>query len=30
VAAIARGAAAELGPLANTQAVPEAGPYARR
>ena len=29
-AAIARGAAAELGPLANTQPVPEAGPYARR
>lgn len=29
-AAITRGAAAELGPLANTQAVPEAGPYARR
>ena len=27
-AAIARGAAAELGPLANTQAVPEVGPYA--
>ena len=27
-AAIARGAAAELGPLANTQARPEAGPYA--
>ena len=29
-AAIARGAAAELGPLANTQAVPQAGPYAKR
>jgi 2-keto-3-deoxy-L-rhamnonate aldolase RhmA len=27
-AAIARGVAAELGPLANTQAVPEVGPYA--
>jgi 2-keto-3-deoxy-L-rhamnonate aldolase RhmA len=27
-AAIARGAAAELGPLANTQARPEAGPFA--
>jgi 2-keto-3-deoxy-L-rhamnonate aldolase RhmA len=27
-AAIARGAAAELGPLANTQAKPEVGPYA--
>ena len=25
---IARGAAAELGPLANTQAKPEVGPYA--
>lgn len=29
-AAIARGVAAELGPLAHTQAVPEAGPYARK
>jgi 2-keto-3-deoxy-L-rhamnonate aldolase RhmA len=29
-AAIARGAAAELGTLANTQPVPEAGPYARK
>ena len=29
-AAIARGVAAELGPLANTQPVPEVGPYARR
>lgn len=28
VAAIARGAAAELGPLANTQGKPEVGPYA--
>ena len=27
-AAIARGAAAELGPLANTQAKPEVGPFA--
>jgi 2-keto-3-deoxy-L-rhamnonate aldolase RhmA len=30
IAAIARGAAAELGPLANTQGAPEAGPFARR
>jgi 2-keto-3-deoxy-L-rhamnonate aldolase RhmA len=30
VAAIARGVAAELGPLANTQAKPEAGPFATR
>ena len=29
VAAIARGVAAELGPLANTQAKPEVGPFAR-
>ena len=29
-AAISRGAAAELGPLANTQPVPTTGPYARR
>jgi len=29
-AAIARGVAAELGPLANTQAKPEVGPYAQR
>jgi 2-keto-3-deoxy-L-rhamnonate aldolase RhmA len=29
-AAIARGAAAELGPLANTQPVPQAGPFAVR
>jgi 2-keto-3-deoxy-L-rhamnonate aldolase RhmA len=29
VAAIARGAAAELGPLANTQARPEVGPFAQ-
>lgn len=29
-AAIARGVAAELGPLANTQPTPEAGPYSRR
>jgi 2-keto-3-deoxy-L-rhamnonate aldolase RhmA len=29
-AAIARGVAAELGPLANTQAKPEVGPYAPR
>jgi 2-keto-3-deoxy-L-rhamnonate aldolase RhmA len=29
-AAIARGVAAELGPLANTQGKPEVGPYARR
>jgi 2-keto-3-deoxy-L-rhamnonate aldolase RhmA len=29
-AAIARGAAAELGPLANTQPVPQAGPFAAR
>ncbi|MGE3512237.1 MAG: HpcH/HpaI aldolase/citrate lyase family protein [Vicinamibacterales bacterium] len=28
-AAIARGVAAELGPLANTQAVPDAGPFAK-
>jgi 2-keto-3-deoxy-L-rhamnonate aldolase RhmA len=28
LAAIARGAAAELGPLANTQAKPEVGPFA--
>ena len=28
-AAIARGVAAELGPLANTQPVPEVGPYAK-
>ena len=28
MAAIARGAAAELGPLANTQAKPEVGPFA--
>ena len=28
-AAIARGVAAELGPLANTQPVPEAGPFAK-
>jgi 2-keto-3-deoxy-L-rhamnonate aldolase RhmA len=28
IAAIGRGAAAELGPLANTQAKPEAGPFA--
>jgi len=28
-AAIAKGVAAELGPLTNTQAVPEVGPYAR-
>jgi len=30
VAAIARGVAAELGPLANTQAKPEAGPFATK
>jgi 2-keto-3-deoxy-L-rhamnonate aldolase RhmA len=30
LAAIARGAAAELGPLANTQAKPEVGPFAGR
>jgi 2-keto-3-deoxy-L-rhamnonate aldolase RhmA len=30
VAAITRGVAAELGPLANTQAKPEAGPFAGR
>lgn len=29
-AAIARGVAAELGPLANTQPVPEAGPFAKK
>ncbi len=29
-AAIARGVAAELGPLANTQAKPEVGPFAGR
>ncbi len=29
-AAIARGVAAELGPLANTQARPEVGPFASR
>ena len=29
-AAIARGVAAELGPLGNTQAKPEVGPYATR
>ena len=29
IAAIARGVAAELGPLANTQAKPEVGPFAR-
>ena len=29
-AAIARGVAAELGPLANTQAVPDVGPFAKR
>ena len=29
-AAIARGAAAELGPLANTQPKPEAGPFAKK
>jgi 2-keto-3-deoxy-L-rhamnonate aldolase RhmA len=29
VAAIRRGVAAELGTLANTQAVPEAGPFAK-
>ena len=29
-AAITRGVGAELGPLANTQPVPESGPYARR
>ena len=29
-AAIARGAAAELGPLANTQGQPDAGPFAAR
>jgi 2-keto-3-deoxy-L-rhamnonate aldolase RhmA len=29
-AAIAAGVKAELGPLANTQAVPEAGPYAKK
>jgi 2-keto-3-deoxy-L-rhamnonate aldolase RhmA len=30
IAAIARGVAAELGPLANTQARPEVGPFAAR
>ena len=29
-AAIARGVAAELGPLANTQGKPEVGPYAKQ
>jgi 2-keto-3-deoxy-L-rhamnonate aldolase RhmA len=29
LAAIARGVAAELGPLANTQAKPEVGPFAK-
>ena len=29
IAAITRGAAAELGPLANTQAKPEVGPFAK-
>ena len=29
-AAIARGVAAELGPLANTQGQPEVGPYAKQ
>ena len=29
-AAIARGAAAELGTLANTQPVPQAGPFAKK
>ena len=30
VAAIARGVAAELGPLANTQPVPDAGPFSKK
>jgi hypothetical protein len=29
-AAISRGVAAELGPLANTQGKPDVGPYAQR
>ena len=29
MAAIARGVAAELGPLANTQGKPEVGPFAK-